>query len=82
VRCQGYDLVPAKLGEHSGTMDLAVLHTGLTGTPYLPPASPRSVRPGDPVFSMGFPSASYLGTEPKYASGAISSLSGRGVRPH
>ena len=27
---------------------------------------------------MGFPSASYLGTEPKYSSGAISSLSGRG----
>ena len=59
VRCQGYDLVPAKLGEHSRTMDLAVLHTGLTGTPYLPAADPRSVRPGDPVFSMGFPSASY-----------------------
>ncbi len=78
MRCQGYDLVPAKLGERSGTMDLAVLHTGLTGTPYLPPAAPRSVRPGDPVFSMGFPTASYLGTEPKYASGAISSLSGKG----
>lgn len=78
VRCQGYDLVAAKLGEHSRTMDLAVLHTGLTGTPYLPPAPPRFVRPGDPVFSMGFPSASYLGTEPKYAGGAISSLSGKG----
>ena len=78
VRCQGYGLVPAKLGEHSRTMDLAVLHTDLSGTPYLPPAAPRSVRPGDPVFSMGFPSASYLGTEPKYSSGAISSLSGRG----
>ena len=78
VRCQGYDLVPAKLGERSRTMDLAVLHTGLTGTPYLPPATPRSARPGDPVFSMGFPTASYLGTEPKYSSGAISSLSGKG----
>jgi S1-C subfamily serine protease len=78
VRCQGYDLVPAKLGEHSRALDLAVLHTGLTGTPYLPTADPRSVRPGDHVFSMGFPSASYLGTEPKYASGAISSLTGRG----
>lgn len=78
VRCQGYDLVSAKLGEHSRTMDLAVLHTGLTATPYLPAADPRSVRPGDPVFSMGFPSASYLGTEPKYSNGAISSLTGRG----
>jgi len=78
VRGQGYDLVAAKLSEHSRTMDLAVLHIGLTGTPYLPPAAPRSARPGDPVFSMGFPSASYLGTEPKYSSGAISALSGRG----
>src|SRR4026207_2399430 len=78
VRCQGYDLVPAKLGEHSRTMDLAVLHTGLTGTPYLPAADPRSARPGDSVFSMGFPSASYLGTDPKYSNGAISSLTGGG----
>jgi S1-C subfamily serine protease len=78
VRCQGYDLVPAKLGEHSRALDLAVLHTGLTATTYLPSADFRSVRPGDPVFSMGFPSASYLGTEPKYANGVISSLTGKG----
>ena len=37
----------------------------------------------EPIFlahpdAMGFPSASYLGTEPKYSSGAVSSLSGRG----
>jgi S1-C subfamily serine protease len=55
VRCQDYDLVSAKLGERSRTMDLAVLYTGLTGTPYLPPAAPRSARPGDQVFSMGSP---------------------------
>jgi S1-C subfamily serine protease len=78
VRCQGYDSVPATLGEHSRTMDLAVLHTGLTGTPYLPAAAARSVRPGDPVFSMGFPSLAYLGPEPKYFSGAVSALSGGG----
>src|SRR4029453_1399190 len=53
--CQGYDLVSAKLGERSRTMDLAVLHTGLTGTPYLPPAAPRSAPPAAQVFSMGSP---------------------------
>jgi len=79
VRCQGYDLVPARLGEHSRAMDVAVLHTGLTGTPYLPAAEPRSVRPGDPVFSMGFPAAGYLGTDPKYFNGAIGSLTGGGL---
>lgn len=59
-------------------MDVAVLHTGLTATPYLPAADPRSARTGDPVFSIGFPSASYLGTDPKYFDGAISSLTGHG----
>ena len=78
VRCQGYDLVTAKLGERSQTMDLAVLHTPLTGTPYLPVAEPRSARAGDPVFTMGFPAARYLGTEPKFSGGAISSLTGPG----
>jgi len=78
VRCQGYDLVTAKLGERSQTMDLAVLHTPLTGTPYLPVAEPRSARAGDPVFTMGFPAARYLGTEPKFSGGAISALTGPG----
>jgi hypothetical protein len=78
VRCQGYDLVTAKLGERSQHLDLAVLHTPLTGTPYLPVADPRSARLGDPVFTMGFPAAGHLGTEPKFSGGAISSLSGAG----
>jgi hypothetical protein len=75
VRCQGYDLVTAK---RSQTMDLAVLHTPLTGTPFLSVADPRSTRAGDAVFTMGFPAARYLGTEPKFSGGAISSLTGPG----
>ena len=72
VRCQGYDLVTAKLGERSQHLDLAVLHTSLTGTPYLQVADPRSARAGDAVFTMGFPAALRLGTEPKFSGGAIS----------
>jgi S1-C subfamily serine protease len=78
VRCQGFDLVTAKLGERSQHLDLAVLQTPLTGTPYLPVADPRSTHAGDPVFTMGFPAARYLGTEPKFSGGAISSLTGPG----
>ncbi len=78
VRCQGYELVTAKLGERSQHLDLAVLHTPLSGTPYLPVADPRSARAGDPVFTMGFPVALYLGPEPKFSAGAISSLTGQG----
>jgi S1-C subfamily serine protease len=78
VRCQGYDLVTARLGERSQHLDLAVLHTPLTGTPYLAVADPRSARAGDAVFTMGFPAARHLGTEPKFSGGAISSLTGAG----
>src|SRR6266851_57596 len=78
VRCQGYDLVTAKLDERSQHLDLAVLQTPLTGTPYLPVADPRSAHAGDAVFTMGFPAARYLGTEPKFSGGAISSLTGPG----
>jgi hypothetical protein len=46
-----------------------VLHTPLSGTPYLPVADPRSARAGDPVFTMGFPAALYLGPEPKFSAG-------------
>jgi len=78
VRCQGYDLVPAKLGAHSTTLDLAVLETPLSNTPYLSVAAPRSAKSGDQVFMMAFPSLMQLGTEPKFSEGAISALSGSG----
>jgi S1-C subfamily serine protease len=78
VRCHGHELVTARLGERSQHLDLAVLHTPLSGTPYLPVAEPRSARAGDPVFTMGFPAALYLGPEAKFSSGAISSLTGQG----
>jgi S1-C subfamily serine protease len=78
VRCHGHELVTARLGERSADLDLAVLHTSLSGTPYLPVADPRSARAGDPVFTMGFPAALYLGPEAKFSSGAISSLTGQG----
>jgi serine protease Do len=79
VRCQGYEAaVPAKLGAHSGTLDLAVLETPLSNTPYLSAAEPRSAKSGDQVFVMGFPSALDLGPEPKFSEGVISALSGSG----
>jgi S1-C subfamily serine protease len=78
VRCHSQELVPARLGERSQHLDLAVLHTPLSGTPYLPVAEPRSARAGDAVFTMGFPAMLDLGPEVKFSSGAISSLTGQG----
>jgi S1-C subfamily serine protease len=78
VRCEGRELVYATLAERSQTLDVAVLRTPLRDTPYLSPAPTRSARKGDPVFAMGFPAMTELGTEPKFSDGAISGLSGNG----
>lgn len=36
------------------------------------------MRAGDHVFTVGFPAAAFLGTEPKYTDGSVSALSGPG----
>jgi S1-C subfamily serine protease len=43
---------------------------------YLELAPARSVRPGDPVFTVGFPMIGLLGPEPKFTDGSVSALSG------
>lgn len=64
--------------EISRNHDVAILRVPLSGLPYLPLAEDRSLRIGDPVFTIGFPVADLLGTDPKFADGAISALSGQG----
>ncbi|GAB4257980.1 MAG: hypothetical protein Kow0092_05270 [Deferrisomatales bacterium] len=59
-------------------LDLAVLRVeGPTPHP-LPLAPGESVAVGDPVFTVGYPAVSLLGTEPKFTDGAVSALSGPG----
>jgi serine protease Do len=72
VRCEGRGLVYATLGERSQTLDIAVLRTPLTDTPYLHTAPARSTRVGDTVFAIGFPAMMELGPEPKFSDGSIS----------
>jgi S1-C subfamily serine protease len=78
VRCQGYELVTATLGERSRVTDLAVLQLPLSNTPYLTLADVRSAKSGDSVFAIGFPAALALGSEPKFSEGSIGALSGSG----
>jgi len=44
--------------------------------PYLSLARPRSLKIGDPVFTVGFPATNLLGSEPKFTDGSVSALSG------
>ena len=61
--------------------DVAVLYAADAPPGYLGFAPTGSSRPGDYVFTLGFPATDLLGAEPKFTDGSISSLSGiRGDR--
>jgi len=82
VICPGHRATQAALAHGSRNNDIAVLRSDeLHGMPYLSLAAARSARPGDSVFTVGFPATQLLGTEPKFAAGSISALSGPGGEP-
>jgi S1-C subfamily serine protease len=68
----------AELVRASPATDLAVLAVDYRSSRYLTLAPPGRARPGDHVFTFGFPVMEVLGSEAKYTDGAISSLSGIG----
>jgi S1-C subfamily serine protease len=78
VKCEGRAPVSATLVDTARTVDLAVLRTSLSGVSYLSIRDARSVRLGDPVFTIGFPVAGLLGTEPRFTDCSISAMSGPG----
>lgn len=65
---------------YSGSVanDLAILTTSTKPPAYLPLASAKTVRRGLRVFTIGFPVPDQLGSDPKFADGSISALSGLG----
>lgn len=76
--------LPAKLIVSDAANDLAVLQVeswkSEPHSPALPPpiASSTKAKIGDKIFAIGFPLPDALGTEAKYTSGDVSSLSGIG----
>lgn len=76
--CPGNPPSPATLGETAGNTDLAVLRIGQPTPTYLSLAEARTLKVGDPVFTIGFPATSLLGSEPKFTDGSVSALSGPG----
>ena len=69
-------VTPANVEKVSKTTDLAILSTNTDSSDYLPLAASESSYAGQPVFTLGFPVVSLLGSEPKYTDGVISALSG------
>lgn len=68
----------ASLRAFSEATDIAILQSSERSSAYLSFARPRSVQPGDRVFTYGHPLSDLLGSEPKFTEGSISSLSGLG----
>jgi Trypsin-like peptidase domain len=66
VKCPDAPSALAELRETAATTDLAVLRIARPTPAYLPLARPRSIRLGDPVFTVGFPATDLLGVEPKF----------------
>ena len=76
IRTSDKEFHEARVISTTDSTDLAVLKIDAKNTPFLPLASSRTVTKGDQVFTMGFPVADMLGTEPKYTDGVVSAKSG------
>jgi S1-C subfamily serine protease len=76
IVCANRRYGPATLMATAVSNDLALVRVPAFGVAYLPLAKPRSVRPGDPVFTVGFPAPGILGTAPKFTDGSVSAIAG------
>ncbi len=72
---------PARVILQDESTDVAVLKIEAGESSCLPLASSAAVKPGDPVFTVGFPQVSVQGMEAKFTEGSISALSGMGNSP-
>lgn len=78
AKCGEKEPVVATVVSTNQMVDVALLATNISNSPYLNIARPRSVSVGQKVFTYGFPVTQILGNEPKFTDGSISSLSGIG----
>jgi S1-C subfamily serine protease len=79
VSCNGRPAVPVTVTSSSPSVDLAVLTAESSlGTNAFLRLSHQQPRLGDEVFTVGYPTPSLLGRDPKYTNGTVSALSGIG----
>lgn len=78
VRMSSGAVLPAAVVSTASSTDVAILKVDASNISYLSLASSKNVRLGDEVFTIGYPLAHMLGTDPKYTDGVISAKSGLG----
>lgn len=78
VKFQSGDEFPAHITKQSQATDLAVLNIQGSSPAYLSLAQRGSLQVGEEIFTIGYPAAAVLGTEPKFTDGTVSALSGVG----
>jgi S1-C subfamily serine protease len=81
VRWSDGTTLGARVVERNFERDVALLRVADTERAGLSLAAPEDVRLGDRVFTIGFPAMRLLGSEPKFAEGAVSGeMQGKGGR--
>jgi len=78
VRLADGSQTSARILQVAEANDLALLRVERNTPSFLSIARPRSVSVGDQVFTIGFPTTTILGSEPKFTEGSVSALSGVG----
>jgi S1-C subfamily serine protease len=78
VTTQSGERLEARLLRASAATDVAVLKVEHNSPAFLTLSNARNVQSGARVFTVGYPIASILGREPRYAEGTVSALSGPG----
>jgi S1-C subfamily serine protease len=76
VTCPGREPTAATLSNNARGRDLVVLKTALAAPAFLNLRDTRSLLPGDPIFTVGFPAAVTPNTGPRFADGSVSAVSG------
>jgi serine protease Do len=76
VACPGREPAPATLANGARASDLAALKTSLTAPAYLTLQGTRALLPGDPVFTVGFPTPTTAEAAPRFFDGSLSAVTG------
>src|SRR5499425_2585854 len=76
VACPGREPVPAILASGTRDRDLVALKTSLSAPAYLTLHGARALLPGDPVFTVGFPTGTTAEAAPRFSDGSLNAVSG------
>ena len=76
VACPGREPVPAILASGTRNRDLVALRTSLSAPAYLTLHGARALLPGDPVFTVGFPTGTTAEAAPRFSDGSLNAVTG------